>query len=251
MNNMRNIFSILRKELYSVSRLFHSQYTIYKKTKDDDKTEDVMNIDLIKALASGKKDEINEELQNIIEIAVKKNLPLKSFVVFLEKNIIKFYDKILNIAQLTEVNQQVELSISTALNEEQLALELTEVLWAVLNPNIQNLNCDEVLDEISSFIKLNHKSNISLGVLSKEFAMSSPNLSKKFKNYFGVSIPEFINIYRVELAKEIMDLNRSMLVKEVSIAVGYNDQYYFSKTFKKIVGIWPSEYGKDVYRRTH
>jgi len=35
---------------------------------------------------------------------------------------------------------------------------------------------------------------------------------------------------------------RELMIKEIADMVGFKESYYFSKTFKKETGVWPSEY---------
>ena len=53
--------------------------------------------------------------------------------------------------------------------------------------------------------------------------------------------------YRVEMAIRLMKAHPDMLIKEIAQAVGYANQYYFSRIFKKETGMWPTEYpGRDA-----
>ena len=54
-------------------------------------------------------------------------------------------------------------------------------------------------------------------------------------------INDFINRYRVKMAKKLMD-ETDMMVYEIAFAVGFSNQHYFSRTFKRITGLSPSEY---------
>jgi YesN/AraC family two-component response regulator len=44
-----------------------------------------------------------------------------------------------------------------------------------------------------------------------------------------------------------MQLKKGLSVKEVSFAVGYNDESYFCRRFKKVFGKTPKQYQKDVF----
>ena len=70
----------------------------------------------------------------------------------------------------------------------------------------------------------------------------SPNyIGSTFKKEFGTSINDYINKYRVIMAKELMK-DSDMKMYEISYAVGYADQHYFSKVFKKYEGVSPTDY---------
>ena len=44
------------------------------------------------------------------------------------------------------------------------------------------------------------------------------------------------------MAKHIIENNPNILLKDVALMVGYKDQFYFSRVFRSITGIPPSEY---------
>lgn len=49
------------------------------------------------------------------------------------------------------------------------------------------------------------------------------------------------------MAIRLMKAHPDMLIKEIAQAVGYANQYYFSRIFKKETGMWPTEYpGRDA-----
>ena len=103
---------------------------------------------------------------------------------------------------------------------------------------------------MAQYLRQRYKENIRGADLARHFGYSSTQLAKIFKNYYGVSVSEFVNNFRIELAKTIMQTNKKAMIKEVSMDVGYNDQYYFSKLFKKITGMWPTEYQRKLGKGT-
>lgn len=62
-------------------------------------------------------------------------------------------------------------------------------------------------------------------------------------NETGKSFIEHLSDYRIARAKAELASGR-MSVKEVGAAVGYLDPNYFSRAFKRVAGMTPSEYAK-------
>jgi two-component system response regulator YesN len=62
-----------------------------------------------------------------------------------------------------------------------------------------------------------------------------------FKNDMGVSIIEYVLSLRIENAKEQL-LEEELSIKEIAESVGFHDHNYFSRVFKKRVGLTPSDY---------
>jgi AraC-like DNA-binding protein len=64
-----------------------------------------------------------------------------------------------------------------------------------------------------------------------------------FKKWSGLSPVDYRNRLRVAHAKSILQ-NTSMSIGEVSVAVGFDDQFYFSRVFKSVTGTSPQKYRK-------
>ncbi len=86
-------------------------------------------------------------------------------------------------------------------------------------------------------------SNPELGVnhLSALLGYSPNYLGIAFKRAYGLSIASYLGRVRVAEAKRLMD-QTDLMVYEIAFRVGFEDQHYFSKTFKKYVGVSPSDY---------
>ena len=84
-------------------------------------------------------------------------------------------------------------------------------------------------------------SDLGVGSVSEFLQISDGHLSHLFKNETGYSLKAFITRYRI---RESMYLLRDCRKKiyEVAEEVGYKDMIYFSRTFKKMTGMTPSEY---------
>ena len=87
----------------------------------------------------------------------------------------------------------------------------------------------------------NFQKDLSLDALSKELDISPYYFSKLFKEETGSNFVEYLTNLRMDRAKELLkDENRSM--KEICMEVGYSDPNYFSRIFKKNLGVTPTEY---------
>lgn len=101
----------------------------------------------------------------------------------------------------------------------------------------------ELISKAITCIKLNFKKNISLATVAKELFIHPTYLAKKFKHETGKTVSEYVNEIRIKEA-QFMIMATEFKVEEIAYYVGYNDKKYFSKTFKKIIGVSPSEYRK-------
>ena len=84
------------------------------------------------------------------------------------------------------------------------------------------------------------KKPISLEEVAKVFSVSPFYVSKIIKNNLGKSFTDIVNECRIEKAKNL--LKAHVRIKEVVFCCGFQSQSYFSKMFKKLVGVSPKEY---------
>lgn len=102
----------------------------------------------------------------------------------------------------------------------------------------------QLIDNIEQYLIKNYNESITNAVLSKEFGFVPSYISRLFRQFKGVSPSEYLTHFRIDKAKQIMKENPHFMVKEIADMVGFNEAYYFSKTFKKETGMWPSDYNK-------
>ena len=85
---------------------------------------------------------------------------------------------------------------------------------------------------------------ISLDDVADFAGVSSGYMSKSFKRIMGISLVDYINSMKIERAKEIMDQNHDARIADIAIALGFSNVYCFSKVFRKVEGVPPTEYLK-------
>ncbi|MBR5459606.1 MAG: helix-turn-helix transcriptional regulator [Clostridia bacterium] len=93
------------------------------------------------------------------------------------------------------------------------------------------------------YIHENFNKDISVPELAELEHLSGSRYYTLFKEKTGYSPSEYIIVLRMNRACTLM-LQEDMTVKETAIQVGYHDPFYFSRLFKKYMGISPAEYKK-------
>ena len=73
-------------------------------------------------------------------------------------------------------------------------------------------------------------------------------INRKFKEYTGRTIMNFLNEYRVYRSRELLATGL-YTHKQIAAEVGFCNEFYFSRVFKKVIGISPSVYAKGVNRK--
>lgn len=105
------------------------------------------------------------------------------------------------------------------------------------------------IKKAKEYISAHYSENINLDDICDYAAISKNYFCHLFKNETGISIWEFLTIFRVERAKDFL-IASDMKNYEVSFRIGYENPSYFSKTFKKITGKSPSEFRNQIKNLT-
>ncbi len=99
------------------------------------------------------------------------------------------------------------------------------------------------LINVKAFLDEHYTEKITLDSLSAAFYIDKFYLSKIFKDAYGATINSYILSKRITQAKRLLRFT-DLSVDEIGSRVGMNDANYFSRSFKKLEGISPSEYRK-------
>lgn len=92
-------------------------------------------------------------------------------------------------------------------------------------------------------IEQHYSQNISITDLCRISKMSPSHIRRTFKATTGYTITEYINKCRVDRSIYLL-VETDMTIIDIAFAVGYGDQSYYSRTFKKFVNESPSSYRK-------
>jgi AraC-like DNA-binding protein/ligand-binding sensor protein len=87
----------------------------------------------------------------------------------------------------------------------------------------------------------NYSGKISLNTVARSLHTNPSYLSTLFKNEIGVTFTDYLNQIRVNRSCELLE-NTNRSLTDISHEVGYDDQSYYSKVFKKIKGMTPKAY---------
>jgi two-component system response regulator YesN len=88
---------------------------------------------------------------------------------------------------------------------------------------------------------------ITLNDIAKATHLSVSRLSHVFKQQAGVTIIDYLTNTRIEFAKELL-ISTNKNCTEVCFETGYNNQSYFTQTFKELVGVTPRQF-REMNRR--
>ncbi len=97
------------------------------------------------------------------------------------------------------------------------------------------------MQEIEEYLRLHYDQDITLQQIADQFFLSREYISRKFKQDFHETITDYVMKIRIEKAKDLLE-NQQLKIYEIAYHVGYANEKYFSKVFKKCTGMTPNEY---------
>lgn len=99
------------------------------------------------------------------------------------------------------------------------------------------------LAEIREYLDGHYTERISLDDLAGRFFIDKYYLSKIFKATYGTTVKSYLTARRITRAKQLLRFS-DQTMEEISAQIGMQDANYFSRIFRKVEGISPSEYRK-------
>lgn len=97
------------------------------------------------------------------------------------------------------------------------------------------------ISEVITFVNCSYQQKMTVDSLAASVNMSKFTFIRNFKYLFGYTPIEYLIHVRIQHAKELLECSGAS-VKAVSFQIGYDNPFYFSRLFKKIVGISPEAY---------
>ncbi len=130
----------------------------------------------------------------------------------------------------------------TYLSQSQLDA-IIHLISHILFENAVEIDYDEFISYATDYIENNIAADLSVKNLCKMFHVSKNVLYKKFDDFFGCTVNEYVTKRRLQKAEQLLR-NTGQNIAAISEAVGFYNYTYFSKLFKAHTGLTPSEYRK-------
>lgn len=114
-------------------------------------------------------------------------------------------------------------------------------------PKNNNSRNQQLYNDIMDYIKSNQNINLKVLDIANHFGYNEKYLSHLFQSVKGMSLKQYILKEKIEIAKyQLADTNKTIAV--IATELGFNDSHNFMKSFKKQIGMTPSEY-RNVYNK--
>ena len=107
---------------------------------------------------------------------------------------------------------------------------------------------EELFKEITAYMSQNIGEDLSVTAICRRFGISQTTLNRIFRTYGETAYNSYLTDLRVQIARKMLEENPKIYIKDVAAAVGYADQFYFSRIFRSVTGMSPTEYTKQIPR---
>lgn len=210
---------------------------------------------LLKLLINGiDMGDLKEVMSNIssIMLNIKENsIDSHSFKTIFSNIILKVYEfsKEFKEVEYSYLNDEDKLlfnieSIEIYKELEEYVLNTFEIIINKVNQIRKNRSA-KIIEKAKEYILENYSKDISLKSVSEYVFLNASYFSFLFKNETGKNFVDYLIETRVDVAKKLLH-QPEIKVYEISKMVGYNETTSFNRTFKRIVGVAPSDYKKII-----
>lgn len=181
-----------------------------------------------------------DKIKHLNNIA-KRNKIIEALVIAKHASRIDSMDEIDYFNYTCNINDLMELE------EDQLiewAYQKFVDITGYVKPNTGIDYSNKIVQATKEYLEAHYAEEISLEDAAEYVNISPQYFSKLIKKNTGFNFIDWLSMLRVKKAKELL-ANTNLTVKEVCFMVGYKDPNYFSRIFKKKIGMTPSEYVKN------
>ena len=143
------------------------------------------------------------------------------------------------------LNQYKEFNALWMEKREGFMLKARALFMLILYEVLRNASTQEHslpnkrMEKVKTYIINNYATKIGLEDLANQVGLNPVYFGTYFRKHMGLSAKEYINQIRIHKAYDLLSTG-GYTVSEVALKCGFDDIFYFSKTFKKITGIVPS-----------
>jgi AraC-like DNA-binding protein len=200
------------------------------------------------------------EVRNILKLIYKENIEnrvlspdmLRSFINDIHCSILKTLNQIdLNENESKKILMEKANNLSSyeSFND---AYNIIEDIFISICSRIDNLKKSHKTDliiNIKEFIKDQHQDLLlNRYSVASHFRMTEEYLSSFFKEQTGVYFSDFLEAVRMNRASELLS-EQDMPINNIAKAVGYSSVKAFSRAFKRVNGVSPSDYRKYIVQK--
>ena len=142
-----------------------------------------------------------------------------------------------------KLNNQFLQNLTKITSLEILCQKLQEIVEAFSESMFNYIPSknNELIKKAMLYISENFSTPLTLEAVADQIHLHPAYFSSLFKQSTGSSFKEYLNMVRIEESKRLL-ANTDFSIIDIAMAVGFEDQSYFSKVFKKYTGLTPKQF---------
>lgn len=142
-----------------------------------------------------------------------------------------------------KINWSAKAAAMDLFNFESELLGLIEEIFYDLENDKRLLHERKIIQSVLNYIEKNYQNGVTLEEAAAHVHLSPFYLSKLFKKELKVNFVSYVTERKIEKAKELLE-NTDLPILNIALELNYKEANYFSKVFRKVTGMSPSEYRK-------
>lgn len=137
-------------------------------------------------------------------------------------------------------------SSADALTRFRARISFHELLLALLQDDRDSRTNDaeQALEEARLYIEAHYREELAIAKLAGVARLSPRHFMRLFKKRYGCSAIDYVAAQRIKQAQLLMQSGRTYRIKDIAKHVGYADELYFRRKFKRISGVTPAAFMK-------
>lgn len=144
---------------------------------------------------------------------------------------------------ILKINNQYLNDLQKITTLEKLCFKLQEVVDTFVSSILDYIPSknNELIRKAIAYIAQHYNTNPTLEEVAGQVHLNPAYFSSLFKECTETTFKEFLNIVRIEEGKNLLTSTDYSII-DIAVALGYDNQSYFSKVFKKYTGLTPKQY---------
>lgn len=108
-----------------------------------------------------------------------------------------------------------------------------------------SVHAERIVEKVKEILTAKINSSVNLDEIASALYFSKTYIKAVFKKYTGTTIIKYYNELKIDEAKRLISLNR-YTVSEITKQLGFSSIHYFSRLFKQVTDMTPSEYSRSI-----
>lgn len=210
----------------------------------------VLENEMIQHIRSGKREKIQEKAEEFYNLVIESNASpecIRDYTVRFVAGVLRVVSEMKLGLNREHEMQYILSNIGKSTSRREVRAQFEEIIKKLViledDAAVELTDNGIVLNAIS-YIRENYRNSIGLADVASFCNVRPEYLSRMFKEETGIKFVDFLTDFRISMAKRFL-VSGKYKVAEVTEKVGFSDQKYFQKVFKKVCGVTPSEYKKE------